>query len=80
MLVNKLMYVLLLEVLIVAKCIVNQLVYELLDIYPNVLIVAKCIVNREYTQKELLLMQVLIVAKCIVNFFISFSNSLNKLY
>ena len=55
------------EVLIVAKCIVNEYKKELDKAYMEVLIVAKCIVNLACLSEMILFILVLIVAKCIVN-------------
>ena len=54
-------------VLIVAKCIVNLILYFYYTSYFNVLIVAKCIVNRIQVERYMGMSYVLIVAKCIVN-------------
>ena len=54
-------------VLIVAKCIVNLVVYKALVLLFLVLIVAKCIVNLTALNVTNVLEKVLIVAKCIVN-------------
>ena len=57
----------LIEVLIVAKCIVNKN-YDGENLGEfRVLIVAKCIVNFQYVMFSCIISVVLIVAKCIVN-------------
>ena len=54
-------------VLIVAKCIVNNLFFKKLVVVVFVLIVAKCIVNADFRKLVSSAYAVLIVAKCIVN-------------
>ena len=63
----------LLQVLIVAKCIVNVVILVAKGLLRLVLIVAKCIVNEELAEYDRIMKLVLIVAKCIVNFFVYFS-------
>ena len=60
-------YYFLINVLIVAKCIVNVGELDNLKIDDLVLIVAKCIVNLYYIYLYFIIFKVLIVAKCIVN-------------
>ena len=55
------------KVLIVAKCIVNEIERRVKEALEQVLIVAKCIVNIYKKWWFILLVIVLIVAKCIVN-------------
>ena len=54
-------------VLIVAKCIVNDIAREVDKVLREVLIVAKCIVNYSNHSFISTFPNVLIVAKCIVN-------------
>ena len=61
------------EVLIVAKCIVNSEVKIEANYTSIVLIVAKCIVNGINSETNGAISCVLIVAKCIVNIYIYFS-------
>ena len=56
------------KVLIVAKCIVNDIQRYVIRCLREVLIVAKCIVNIVATVVGAFATYVLIVAKCIVNF------------
>ena len=58
---------LVLGVLIVAKCIVNSFAEIMMYTFTSVLIVAKCIVNRALYRQMVSAFLVLIVAKCIVN-------------
>ena len=58
------------KVLIVAKCIVNEVEGVNGASYIGVLIVAKCIVNNFIEEIGEEALTVLIVAKCIVNIFI----------
>ena len=55
------------RVLIVAKCIVNNIFNNSKTLKEFVLIVAKCIVNNNLYPFLIPFLKVLIVAKCIVN-------------
>ena len=55
------------KVLIVAKCIVNDIQRYVIRCLREVLIVAKCIVNVFEVVSQSTVIHVLIVAKCIVN-------------